>query len=29
MAWILLKVSPKTSSHSAGWTALVYSSVRS
>src|SRR5215472_4048416 len=29
MAWILVKVSPKISSHSAGWTARVYSSVRS
>src|SRR5215468_261750 len=29
MAWILVKVSPKISSHSAGWMARVYSSVRS
>src|SRR5215475_8497221 len=29
MAWILLNVSPKISSHSAGWMARVYSSVRS
>src|SRR5262252_8062937 len=29
MAWIRLNVSPKISSHSAGWMARVYSSVRS
>ena len=29
MAWIRVKVSPKISSHSAGWMARVYSSVRS
>src|SRR6476620_1119440 len=29
MAWILVNVSPKISSHSAGWMARVYSSVRS
>src|SRR5947208_1241925 len=29
MAWILVKVSPKISSHSAGWMARVSSSVRS
>src|SRR5215475_11201703 len=29
MAWILLNVSPKITSHSAGWMARVYSSVRS
>jgi hypothetical protein len=29
MAWILVKVTPKTSSRRAGWIARVYSSVRS
>ena len=29
MAWILVNVSPKISSQSAGWMARVYSSVRS
>src|SRR5215470_13665880 len=29
IAWILVNVSPKISSHSAGWIARVYSSVRS
>src|SRR5215470_17725977 len=29
MAWILVKVSPKITSHSAGWMARVYSLVRS
>jgi hypothetical protein len=29
MAWIRLNVSPKISSHSAGWMARVYSSARS
>src|SRR5215475_2793374 len=29
MAWILVNVSPKITSHSAGWMARVYSSVRS